>query len=355
MTKQSIKDIGAKPKIKIVAIGGKACNILRRLNVLLKENSNVECVAIAKAEKIFNQVGDIQKVELRTEKDFSELDERSQEKISHNIIDEKKDEIIKALAGADIVFLLGNLSNSVNTMQTEQIMRLWSRKGVPTIFFGSTPFSFEGERQALVAAKSREHMTQLVDATIVVDNNKLLLQNLNASEALSMVDTLIENYVTALIDIVDNFGVINVDFNDFKTTIASVGEAFFNTAIGSEADIPQLLTDLFRHNYLDTGFDGMKKIIYVIKAGLELSADTVEKIGQAIYEKAGKDARIIFGIASDPLMKEKIQITLIAGQIVKIMPQPDEFDDFRNAALLDTLKALGPMSNEEDSYYKNLV
>lgn len=314
MTKQSIKDIVVKPKIKIVAIGGKACNILRRLNVSLKDNPNVECVAIAKAGKIFNQVGAIQKVELRTEKDLGELDERSQEIISHNIIDEKKDEIIKALAGADIVFLLGNLSNSMNTLQTEQIMKLGGSINIPTVFFGSTPFSFEGERQSQVALESRERMTHLVDATIVVDNNKLLTQDINASEALSMVDTLLENYVTALIDIVDNFGVINVDFNDFKTTIANAGEAFFNTVIGSEVNIPQLLIDLFGHNYLDTGFDGMKKIIYVIKAGSNLTTDTVEKIGQAIYEKAGKDARIIFGIANDPTMKEKIQITLIAGE-----------------------------------------
>ncbi len=314
MTKQSIKDSVAKPKIKIVAIGGKACNILRRINVSLKDNHNVECVAIAKAGKIFNQVGAIQKVELRTEKDLGELDEKSQEKISHNIIDEKKDEITKALGGADILFVLGNLSNSMNTLQTEQIMKLGRSMDVPTIFFGSTPFLFEGERQAHVALESRERMVHLVDATIVVDNNKLLTQNLNASEALSMVDTLIENHVTALIDIVDNFGVINVDFNDFKTTIAHAGEAFFNTSVGSEADIPQLLTDLFGHNYLDTAFEGMKKIIYVIKADSDLATDTVEKVGQAIYEKAGKDARIIFGIANDPTMKEKIQITLIAGQ-----------------------------------------
>lgn len=52
--------------------------------------------------------------------------------------------------------------------------------------------------------------------------------------------------------------------------------------------------------------------------------------------------------------QEDVDGYLIAGKVVKIMKQPDEFADFRNAALLDTLKALGPMSDEEDSYYKNL-
>ncbi len=52
--------------------------------------------------------------------------------------------------------------------------------------------------------------------------------------------------------------------------------------------------------------------------------------------------------------QDDVDAYLIAGQVVKIMKQPDEFADFRNAALLDTLKALGPMSDEEDSYYKNL-
>lgn len=301
------------PKIKIIAIGGKACNIIRRLNVSLKGNKNVECVAIARPGKIFNQVGVAQKIELRTEKDLDVLDEEVQEKIVSSNIDEKKDEITKALSGADILFILGNLSSSINTLQTEKILSLVKNKDIPTIFFGSTPFVFEGERLAAVAAEARAHMTQVVDATLVIDNNKLLAQNIAASEALSQVDTIIENSVVALIDIVANFGVINVDFNDFKTTIAKAGEAFFNTAMGSEETLPELCNNLFTNTYLDTKFDGMKKVIYVIKSGADLSLDSVEKIGEAICERAGQDSRIIFGVATDAGMKGAVRVTLIGG------------------------------------------
>lgn len=34
--------------------------------------------------------------------------------------------------------------------------------------------------------------------------------------------------------------------------------------------------------------------------------------------------------------------------------ESEDLRDFQDTALLDTLKALGPMSDEEDSYYKNL-
>lgn len=315
MAKTLPKDNGIKPKIKIVSVGGKACNILTRLHTSLKDNANVECIAIAKAGKIFNQASIAHKIELRTEKDLAELDEKSMEKINHNIIDEKKDEITGVLADGDILFILGNLSNNANVTQMERIISFVNRKSVPVIFFGSYPFSFEAKAQIQLAFQSGERMSQLVDAIIVVDNNKLLVKGFNAREAFTTVDNVIATYVAALIEIVDNVGVINVDFNDFKTTITNAGDAFFNTAIGSQADVPKLLADVFSRNYLSTKFDGMKKIVYVIKAGSDLAIETVEKIGQAIYEKAAKDSRIIFGIVNDPKMKEELQITLIAGQV----------------------------------------
>ncbi len=45
---------------------------------------------------------------------------------------------------------------------------------------------------------------------------------------------------------------------------------------------------------------------------------------------------------------------MISGVVAKVLKQPDELEGFRNAAALDTLKALGPMSDEESNYYKNL-
>jgi SOS-response transcriptional repressor LexA len=44
----------------------------------------------------------------------------------------------------------------------------------------------------------------------------------------------------------------------------------------------------------------------------------------------------------------------ICGVVAKVLKQPDELESFRNTAALDTLKALGPMSDEESNYYKNL-
>ena len=44
----------------------------------------------------------------------------------------------------------------------------------------------------------------------------------------------------------------------------------------------------------------------------------------------------------------------IAGRVVKVMKQPDELADFRNAAMADALKGLGDISKEEYDYYENL-
>lgn len=44
---------------------------------------------------------------------------------------------------------------------------------------------------------------------------------------------------------------------------------------------------------------------------------------------------------------------LIAGKVVKVMKKPDEFVDFRNTAIADINRALGPVSDREAEYYNN--
>lgn len=44
---------------------------------------------------------------------------------------------------------------------------------------------------------------------------------------------------------------------------------------------------------------------------------------------------------------------VIAGTVVKVMKQPDEFADLRQAAANDVLKDLGTMSDQESAYYNN--
>ena len=52
--------------------------------------------------------------------------------------------------------------------------------------------------------------------------------------------------------------------------------------------------------------------------------------------------------------QEDLDEYLLCGTVVKVMKHPDELQDFKNAAALDTLKALGPMPDDEYDYYKNL-
>lgn len=52
--------------------------------------------------------------------------------------------------------------------------------------------------------------------------------------------------------------------------------------------------------------------------------------------------------------QEDLDEYFVCGTVVKVMKQPDEFEGFRNAAALDTLKELGPMSKSEHDYYMNI-
>ncbi|MDD5289818.1 MAG: S24 family peptidase [Patescibacteria group bacterium] len=44
----------------------------------------------------------------------------------------------------------------------------------------------------------------------------------------------------------------------------------------------------------------------------------------------------------------------ICGKVIDVLKEPEDFNDWQDAGLSDTLKALGPMSDEEHNYYMNL-
>jgi SOS-response transcriptional repressor LexA len=73
-----------------------------------------------------------------------------------------------------------------------------------------------------------------------------------------------------------------------------------------------------------------------------------------------KDKQIILSSESNQdippiyIHEEELQGYLIAGTVVKVMKKPKELANWENEALSDTLKSLGPMSNDEHNYYMNL-
>ena len=296
-------------KIKVISIGNRGCNVLERLDNLTKKG--VELGAVSVAGKVFNRLKIENKIELPYSFDIEQ--NRNIEEMVNRVIDEKQKEILKLANGTDIVFLVSNLANKVSTIQTKEIARLFKKEGALVFFVGSTAFHFEGKARQKTVKEMKDILKKEVDALLVIDNKKVAKQKISAIDAFTQMDKIIADAIVVILDIVIEYGVINVDFADLKTIVKNSGETFFNNSTGSKKEISAIVNNLFSKTNLTNQQDYLKKVIYIIYAGKDLLMDEVKQIGEKIHKKSGGQGKIIFGIVNDDKMKGKLKVVVIGS------------------------------------------
>ncbi len=278
--------------INVMAVGNRGCNVLERLTHISKQNIKRSAVAIP--GQVFNRLKIKNKIALENQSLLS-----------------VKDKITEQIENNDVIFLLTNLANPAVCEHTKEIARLAKEKDVLVFLVVSTPFSFEGNKKIEVAGKMKAMLENEVDVLLVVDNEKILKQDITAKEAFTQVDKVTADMIIAITDLVIKYGIVNVDFADLKTTLKNAGEVFFNDISIDKNDVDNLVEQLFRENNLNSVPDSLDKVLYVIYAGKNVLMEEINIIGNKIQERLSDSARVIFGVVNDEKFKDKFKITMI--------------------------------------------
>lgn len=295
--------------IKIIALGNRGCNVLERLSDL--ESQGIKRVAISVAGKVFNRIKIKDKIELVRNKNLDR--DLNVENSASEAILEVKEAITKQIDNTDAIFLLGNLTNEIICHQAKEISKIAKQRGTLVFFVSSTPFPFEGKNKLKIANEMKKVLDSAVDALLIVDNEKIMNQDILAQEALTEVDKILAELINTIIDLVARYGIVNVDFADLKTTIQNAGEVYFNNISADKKDIDTLTDELFSKTNLTATSDNLDKVLYVIYAGKDILLEEVNTIGDKIRAKLSTSARIIFGVVNDDEMKGKLKVVMIGG------------------------------------------
>jgi cell division protein FtsZ len=298
-----------KLSIKILSVGGRGANILERLDSFDKQD--VSRIAVGINGKVFSRIKVKDKIELRKNENISTTNDNKN--LFESIINEKQPEIEKSLKDADILFILGNLANDTSHYQIARISQIAKEKGILTFFLGSTPFPFEGDNKIKLSNENKVYLEEHVDAILMLESERIMTEKISAMEAMTKVDNTLGEIISSIIDLVNKFGVVNVDFADLKTTIQNAGEIFFNSVNGDKVEIDNLITNLFERNDLQNQNRDLDKILYVIYAGKDILMDEIDSIGRKLQEKFNREARIIFGVVNEEKMKNKLKIVMIGS------------------------------------------
>src|SRR3989344_6151162 len=225
---------------------------------------------------------------------------------------------METLRGADMVFITCGLGGGTGTGAAPVIARLAKEQGILTIGVVTKPFFFEGTQRMRVAESGLEELRRVVDALIVIQNDRLLSvieKDTTFLSAFAMCDDVLRRAVEGISDLITTPGIINLDFADIKSVMADAGSALIGIggAVGEGRAI-EAARAAINSPLLDFSVEGAKGVLFAVAGGEDMTMHEVQEAAKIITESVDKDARVIFGaIKDDTLRKNEIRVTVIAA------------------------------------------
>lgn len=183
----------------------------------------------------------------------------------------------------------------------------------------TTPFSFEGRKRKEQAIDGIEKLRDVVDAIIVVNNDKLKERGkMSMKEAFALADDVLLTAAKGIAEIMTSDAYIHVDFKDVQSVMKHSGVALMGSGVGAGEDrayqaIKAATTsDLLNDNDLSQTKNILLYIAYSSKEEYELQMEEMDTITSYIQEQTSDNVDIIWGCGYNDELEDKIAITLVA-------------------------------------------
>lgn len=311
-------------KIRVVGVGGAGGNVI---NSMIESNQirGVEFVSInTDAQDLsINKAG----IKIPIGQELTQgLGAGANPEIGRKAAEESEDIIKTNLDGANMVFITAGMGGGTGTGASPLIARLARESGALTIGVVTKPFAFEGIQRMRAADRGIAELKKEVDALITIPNQKLLEvsdEDMSILDAFRLSDSVLNQGVQGISDLIVMPGLINVDFADVKTIMSSAGTALMGIGIGTGENRAEIAAQAaISSPLLEQSVDGAKGILFNISGGPDLTMREVDRAANIIRSIANEEANIIFGTSIDEELTGQLKITVIATGF----EMPDEDD-----------------------------
>ncbi|SES73241.1 cell division protein FtsZ [Anaerobranca gottschalkii] len=299
--------------IKVIGVGGGGSNAVNRM--ISSGLKGVDfIVANTDAQALHNSQADV-KIQLG-DKITKGLGAGANPEIGRQSAEETREEIAKALKGADMVFVTAGMGGGTGTGAAPIIAEIAKEQGALTVGVVTKPFSFEGRKRQGFAEKGIENLKEKVDTLIVIPNDRLLQvtdKNVTMLEAFKIADDVLLQGVKGISDLIAVPGLINLDFADVKTIMKETGSALMGIGIASGENRASVAANqAVSSPLLETSINGAKGVLLNISGGTNLGLHEVQEAAAVVEKYVDADANIIFGAVIDESMGDEIKVTVIA-------------------------------------------
>lgn len=241
----------------------------------------------------------------------------SDPEIGRRAATENREEIARVLAGADMVFITAGMGGGTGTGAAPVVASIAKEQGALTVAVVTKPFAFEGARRAQVAEAGLAELRTVVDTLITIPNQRLLSvveRSTPLQEAFRIADSVLQQAVQGISDLILVPGLVNLDFADVRTIMSGMGLALMGTGTGRgehravDAAQMAIASPLLE----ETSIEGARGLLINITGGPDLTLHEINEAAMAIRDAAHEDANIIFGAVVDASLKDEIRVTVIA-------------------------------------------
>ena len=302
--------------IKVIGVGGGGGNAIKTMHQA--GLSGVEFIAANTDVQALEEHEDLNdKIQLGAELTKG-LGAGANPEIGRQAAIESCDEILTAVQGADMVFITVGMGGGTGTGAAGVIARIAKQQGALVVGVVTRPFFFEGQRRARHAETGIQFLKENVDTLIIIPNQKLLKiadEHTSLVAAFKKVDKVLLEAVKGVVDLINEKGLINLDFADVKTVMSEKGLALIGVGEAEgenramEAGQQAISSPLLE----DNSFKGASGLIINITGGPDLSLQEVNQVAEFITSEAHPDAEIIFGAIVDPRESSNtVRVTVIA-------------------------------------------
>ena len=233
---------------------------------------------------------------------------------------EDREALRELLTGSDMVFIAAGMGGGTGTGAAPIVAEVAREMGILTVAVVTKPFSFEGKKQMGFAAHGIEELSKNVDSLITIPNDKLLKvlgRGISLLDAFKAANDVLLGAVQGIAELITRPGLINVDFADVRTVMREMGTAMMGTGSASGDDRAEEAAEKAISSPLleDVDLAGARGILVNITAGMDMTIEEFETVGNAVKAFASENATVVVGTVIDPEMHDELRVTVVATGI----------------------------------------
>ncbi|MEJ5261229.1 MAG: cell division protein FtsZ [Ignavibacterium sp.] len=300
--------------LKVVGVGGGGCNAIE--SMIARGLTGVEYIAVNTDAQVLASSSATHKVQCGTTITRG-LGAGADPNIGRKAVEEDRELIADVLNGSDMVFITAGMGGGTGTGGAPVIASIAKSIGALVVGIVTKPFRWEGKLRMMNAEKGIQELRQHVDSLIVIPNERLLTildKNTNAFAAFDKPNEVLYEATRGIADIITIEGLINVDFADVRAVMNQSGEALMGCGIASgenraiEAAQKAISSPLLE----GVSIKGAKSVLVNVTGSSNMTMQEINEGNNVIFEAAGEEANVIFGVVKKEEMNDYISYTVIA-------------------------------------------